>query len=333
SGDFDGDGFDDLAVGAEGASWAGLPRAGATYVISGAGGGLALQSAELWTQSRLGAVNGIDGSEENDRFGFALATGDFDADGYSDLAVGACGEAHEGIAHLGAVNVIYGTGSGLSTAHNQFLLAPPSVRKPSHYGLALVAGDFDGNGADDLAVGAPTYPFSEAVIAAGLVVVFFSEPGNGIRPTWSIVRDQQHAGEVREAADFAGYSLAAGDFDCDGRDDLVFGGYGESIDGMAGSGLVSVLPGDPYGLLFTGQSWHQDSPGIRDTAERHDLFGWAIAVGDFSRGCDDLAVGVPGEDLGLLESGGAVQLIFGSKPRRDDGSEAAGQDNRGNPMP
>jgi hypothetical protein len=77
---------------------------------------------------------------------------------------------------------------------------------------------------------------------------------------------------------------------------------------------VYVLSGSAGGLVAAGgQNWSQGSPGVPGAAEPGDLFGSALFAGDFNGdGFDDLAVGVPGEDVGGATDAGAVNLLFGS---------------------
>jgi len=97
---------------------------------------------------------------------------------------------------------------------------------------------------------------------------------------------------------------------------LAIGVDGEDLTGTNNEGAVNVIYGSPKGLHkglgLPDQFWHQDSPGIVDTAEPFDLFGSELAVGDFNAdGFDDLAIGVPFEDLGGTNEG-AVSVIYGS---------------------
>ena len=62
----------------------------------------------------------LDSSEQYDYFGRALATGDFDADGYADLAIGVPYEDLDTIGDAGAVNVVYGSSGGLSATDDEF---------------------------------------------------------------------------------------------------------------------------------------------------------------------------------------------------------------------
>lgn len=97
---------------------------------------------------------------EDDVFGSALAVGDFDADGYDDLAVGVPWEAVGAVEDAGAVNVLYGTSTGLLATGSQFLHqntsgVPGGPETGDRFGWSLASGDFDDDGFTDLAVGAP----------------------------------------------------------------------------------------------------------------------------------------------------------------------------------
>src|ERR1041385_4649018 len=111
--DFNGDGYADLVVGApgEGILVGGInqPGAGAINVIYGNGTGLNASTPvanQSWDQGTLG----VDIPEKGDHFGAALAFGDFNHDGFTDVAIGVPGED----GGLGAVDVVYGSGLGLS---------------------------------------------------------------------------------------------------------------------------------------------------------------------------------------------------------------------------
>ena len=125
-------------------------------------------------------------AEANDLFGDSFATGDFNKDGIEDLAIGVSGEdlqiGSENRIDSGAVNVIYGSiGSGFTAAGNQVW----HQDSPGIVGVAetndrfrdsIAAGDFNKDGADDLAIGVSGEDLqigSENIINSGAVNVIY----------------------------------------------------------------------------------------------------------------------------------------------------------------
>jgi hypothetical protein len=112
-GDFNNNAFADLAVGAPIESVGSAPQAGAVSVLYGSSGaGLSTTGGQLFTQ--VG-----DAPEGFDQFGFAVAAGDFNNNGFADLAAGAHFEDVAGADDAGAVSVLYGSAGGLTTAGGQ----------------------------------------------------------------------------------------------------------------------------------------------------------------------------------------------------------------------
>jgi hypothetical protein len=315
AGDFDGDGFDDLAVGALGEDLGTLTNAGTVNVLQGSAAGLAAAGGQLWHQNGAGVAGG---AESDDAFGSALAAGDFDGDGFDDLAVGVLGEDLGTAASAGAVNLLQGSAAGLAAAGRLWSQNSAGVDGVAEsgdvFGDALAAGDFDGDGFDDLAVGARGEDLG-AVENAGAVSLLRGSAA-GLATAGGQLWHQNSAGVagVAESDDVFGDALAVGDFDNDGFDDLAVGARGEDLGAADNAGAVSLLRGSAGGLTAAdGQLWHQNSAGIAGVAETGDLFGSALAVGDFDNdGFDDLAIGARGEDLGAVGSAGAVSVLYGS---------------------
>jgi hypothetical protein len=143
-------------------------------------------------------------------------------------------------------------------------------------------------------------------------------------------------GDPAEASDEFGHSLATGDFNNDGRDDLAIGvpGEGVNIVDVPDAGAVQVIYGSASGLSATtkpDQFWYQDSRNVNDGAEPGDVFGTQLSTGDFNNdGRDDLAIGVPGEDVvpsgggSAVANAGAVNVIYGSSEGLRPTAVAAG---------
>ena len=260
-------------------------------------------------------------AEGGDLVGDALAEGDFDGDGFDDLATGARLEAIGNLAAAGAVDVVYGSANGLTESGAQLwsqdsagILFQATIG--DQFGAALSAGDFDGDGFDDLAVGVP----GEDAFAddTGVVQIIYGS-ATGLTATGSTAFGQTSPnieGDP-EAGDHFGAALAAGDFNSNGFDDLAIGVPDESIDGVPKVGAVNVIYGTSNGLNAAGdQLWHQRLPEILDQGEANDRFGFELEAEDFNAdGSDDLAIGVPFEDVSGATDAGAVNVLFGSANR------------------
>ncbi len=259
-----------------------------------------------------------------DDFAYALAAGDFNGDGAEDLATGLPGDDGRvdfTISGCGAVVVRYGApGRGLATGfattflNQQEIGSPDPAQAGEGLGWALAACDFNGDQIDDLAIGIPWNRVSN--IFPGSVEIHYGA-ASGLAAVAAQVFSQATVGVPGDAAadDRFGYSLACGDFNGDGRDDLAIGIPRKMVNLATHAGQVVILPGSASGLTATGSiALDQDTPGMGGTAEAGDSFGWSLAVGRINGDpYADLAIGIPGETDVANESGhGAVQLVYGS---------------------
>jgi len=107
----------------------------------------------------------------------------------------------------------------------------------------------------------------------------------------------------------------------------------EDVGAVQEAGAINVLPGTAGGLTGTGsQLFTLDSPGVPGVAES-DVFGERLAAADFDNdGFADLAVGAPGEDIGTIVEGGAVNVVYGTAGGlTGTGSQLFTQDSPGMP--
>jgi arylsulfatase A-like enzyme len=322
--DYDGDGVPDLIVGVPGESIGTKAGAGALNALFGAvPAGLGSDGNQFWKRDD---VNVLGESDPGDAFGSALAAGDFDGDGHTDIAVGVPTSAVGSVDSAGSVNVLYGSDGGLAAASNQLLQQgvddlPGSAATGNGFGVALAAGDFNGDGVSDLAVGSPGQSVSGKA-GAGAVTVLYgqtlqagdSQAGlqSDTAQVWT--QDSTDVLGTSGASDAFASALAAGDFNGDGYADLAIGVPNETASSVKTAGGVNVLFGGPDGLTSTGnQLWKQGNDGILDTPETGDHFGASLAAGDLNGdGSADLAVGVPQEDVGTVVDAGAVNVLYGS---------------------
>ena len=208
--DFNGDGIADLAVGVPFEDVGTIADAGVVNVLYGLGSGLSAAANQLWHQDRSGVADAV---EVFDNFGWALAAGDFNFDDIADLAVGVPGETLGTIPGAGAVSVLYGSGSGLSAAANQLWHQDRSgvadvAEGGDSFGWALAAGDFNGDGIADLAVGVPGESVG-TIPSAGAVNVLYGSRTNGLSAAGNQLWHQNSTGvaDVAEDSDQFGQVL------------------------------------------------------------------------------------------------------------------------------
>jgi hypothetical protein len=190
-----------------------------------------------------------------------------------------------------------------------------SARAPRH---GPVMSDFNDDGFADLAIGVPQEDVGTFTDAGAVNVLYGSALGlQATAPDdqfWT--QDSPGVQDQAEPRDQFGFALASADFNGDMFADLAIGVPFQDVNGARNAGAVSVLYGSPAGLQATGpddQLWTQDSAGVEDVAEATDLFGSALAPGDFNEdGLADLAIGVSQESVGSITAAGAINVLYGS---------------------
>lgn len=339
-GDFNGDGDGDLAIGVPYEDQDGVNAVGGVNIIYGGFSGLTSAGNQFVDERTFGIALGSD-----DHFGWSLASGDFNRDGFSDLAVGMPDwdlvQPALRISDVGRVLIVSGSANGLNFSTVRSLGSLLQGRA----GAALVWADFNGDGFGDLAVGVPEanvktfvgdnlfcIGFNTTVLDAGSVQVYYGG-SNGLKETGiTTIREGKRCinsngdgaylvGDDPQEDDNFGSVLTAGDYSggistVEPRADLVIGVPFKDVGSnhIRDAGMVYLIFGTVNGVRGNVIGLSQSTSGVQGTAEEGDQFGRSLAMGDLNfDDNDDLIIGVPFEDINSAINAGAIQIFFGTE--------------------
>jgi hypothetical protein len=336
AGDVNGDGFDDVLVGAPTVASGGRPRSGATYLVLG--------SPDLPREVDLRSppfksVKRIEGKAAGDQTGFSVAgAGDVNGDGKADLVVGALRSDGQGKPDAGAAYLLFGADLPSPIDLRE---PPPGVKyvrivggAPGNLTASAVAaaGDVNGDGFSDVLIGAPRAANNSRQNSGSVYLVFgscllgerliTSSRHCGLPPTRRLLRGVRKIDLERPSSrfvridgaaggDLAGTSLAGGDMNGDGLDDVILGAPLASHEGRRASGSAFVVLGR---TAFSGViDLRAEGSATRiDGAAAGHLAGQAVAaLGDVDQdGREEIAIGAP-RDWSGRPGAGAAYLIPG----------------------
>jgi len=310
AGDVNGDGFDDMILGAPTAN----NGDGAAYVVFG--------KANLSFVDLFG-MKATDGFKIAGKANWAEATGlsvsgvgDINGDGYDDVIVSApYGDA--GGLNAGQAYVIFGKASGFGTIDLSNLAASAGFiiqgdAAGDHAGFSVSgAGDFNGDGLSDILIGAPDANNTHQ-LGGEAYVIFGKAGGSGTVFLSGLSGSTGFAIYGAAASDHAGFSVsAAGDVNNDGYDDIIIGAPGNDAPQAANAGAAYVIYGraGTTGTIDLSNLSAMDGYIVQGAAA-DDQAGFSVSgAGDIDGdGAGDLIIGAPFNDRGAINAGAAYVL-------------------------
>ncbi|MEH2058963.1 MAG: hypothetical protein V7K97_22965 [Nostoc sp.] len=313
AGDINGDGIDDLIIGAPSPT-RGTASSGKSYVVFGSKGGFGAQ----FNLSTLNGTNGfaINGINANDESGRSVSSpGDINGDGIDDLIIGAPLADPDGN-YSGQSYVVFGRKGGFSAQFNLSTLngtngfAINGINANYNSGWSVSsAGDINGDGIDDLIIGAPG-ALRSFYSSGQSYVVFGSKGGFDAQLNLSTLNGTNGFAINGSQLDVSGWSVSsAGDINGDGIDDLIIGAPGPTR-GTASSGKSYVVFGSKGGFdaqLNLSTLNGTNGFAINGINKLYDGSGSSVSsAGDINGdGIDDLIIGTPGANTSYV--------VFGSK--------------------
>ena len=308
-GDVDGDGVVDVAVGVPGDDDGGTNR-GAVWILFLNTDGTVKAEAKI--SDTLGGFTGV--LDDGDYFGVSVtALGDFDGDGVVDIAAGADHDG-DGGAQRGALWILFLNADGTVKGHQKISATAGGftgdLEDFDRFGIAAGAlGDLDGDGVNDLAVGA--FHDNDQASNCGAVWILFLSPDGTVKSHQKISALWGGFGGSLDSDDNFGRGIAVlGDLDGDGVTDIAAGAEFDD-DGASNCGAVWILFLNSDGTVKREQKISATAGGFGGELESDDWFGLGtVASSDLDNdGVAELVVGACQDDDGGIDRG-AVWTLF-----------------------
>jgi len=302
AGDVNGDGYDDILIGAIGDDDGG-DYAGKTYLILGKSSGWVMDT------DLSNADASFIGEDALDYSGYSVAGGgDVNGDGYDDILIGAHYNEEGSGNDAGQTYLILGRAFGW-TMDTDLSKSDASFWGETHqhwsgYSIAF-GGDINGDGYDDILIGAPRS--NDGGTLAGQTYLIFGKASGWAMDTSLSAADASFWGE--DGDDYSGYSVAgAGDVNGDGYDDILIGAY-KNEDGGSDAGQTYLILGKTTGWVMDTDLSDSDASFLGEHAD--DWSGRSVAgAGDINGdGYGDILIGAPHDEDGGTDAG-QTYLIF-----------------------
>ena len=322
-GDVNGDGYDDVIIGAARGDPNGVTDAGESYVVFGKADGYTA-SLDL---SSLDGSNGfvINGVDPDDLSGISVSSaGDVNKDDYDDLIIGAWFANQDGEIYAGESYVVFGKAGGYTAGldlssldgSNGFVINGIDAGDLSGYSVSS-AGDINNDGYDDVIIGAMTANPGGRNMAGESYVVFGKAGGYTASLDLSDL-DGSNGFVINgvNAEDTSGRSVSsAGDINNDGYDDVIIGATQADQAGNDNAGESYVVFGkaDGYTASLDLSSLDGSNGFVINGIETGDISGFSVSsAGDVNNDTyDDLIIGARDADANGNSNAGESYVVFG----------------------
>lgn len=323
AGDVNGDGFDDIIVGGAGGDYNYLGTNGQSYIVFGKAGNF----SSIIDLVDLDGSNGfkVIGIDEGDLSGYSVSSaGDVNGDGFDDIIIGAKeADISSGFGADGETYVVFGKASGFSASFslsnidgsNGFQLNGIDSSDRSG-GSVSSAGDFNGDGYDDIIIGA-SYGYSGGSSSVGESYIVFGKAGGFAAATSLSTLDGSNGFRIDgvDAGERSGISVSsAGDINGDGFDDVIIGATGKNS--FAGASYIVFGKAGGFSAAFDLANLDGENGFQINGANSSDLSGYSVSsAGDVNGdGFGDVIIGSYNASPGSTNGAGESYIVFGIAP-------------------
>ncbi|MDP4156476.1 MAG: integrin alpha, partial [Bacillota bacterium] len=329
AGDFNGDGLGDVVIGATNTA---NKLIGSSYIIYGQKGGY-LTPLDLASLNSSQGVIIRSSAPYNDKYAWSVGLArDFNDDGLSDIIIG-IHDANNRRAAAGNSYVIYGKKSGYPTpidlaflnADQGVIIQGAAANDRSGWSVSS-AGDFNGDGINDVIIGAPYARPQGRTLAGSSYVVYGKKGGYPTSIDLAFLNaDQGVIIQGATASDASGYSVSsAGDFNGDNLSDVIIGAPDATPNGRHKAGRSYVAYGKkggyPTPIDLVSLNTNQEGVIIEGAygnliTRKGDNSGWSVSLaGDFNDdGLSDVIVGAPNADANGAFFAGSSYVVYGKQ--------------------